>query len=73
MQSNKLKTKVRRFWLQETKSFPEGAPQRESYFDDLSFERACVVYEKEWRQQYQCENQCKNVDCPQCGAQGSKG
>lgn len=27
---------VRRFWLQPTTTFPEGAPQRESYVGDCS-------------------------------------
>lgn len=64
------KTKVRRFWLQQTKSFEEGAPQRESYVDDRGFDRACVAYAKEWRRQYSCAG-CGEAECPQCGAQGT--
>ena len=63
------KVKVRRFWLQATTSFQEGAPQRESYLDDRSFDRACVSYANEWRCEYHCAG-CDEVECPQCGAQG---
>lgn len=66
----KRPTKVKRFWLQATKSFAEGAPQRESYLDDRSFDRACVAYANEWRSEYRCEG-CDEVECPQCGAQGA--
>jgi len=62
------KISVGRFWLQETKSFKEGAPQRESYLDDCTFDRACVAYANEWRQKYHCHG-CDEVECPQCGAQ----
>lgn len=65
------KTKVRRFWLQATKSFKEGAPQRESYLSDLAFNRACVAYENEWRAEYHCKGEdCNQMECPQCSAQG---
>lgn len=60
---------VRRFWLQATKSFKDGAPQRENYLDDRAFDRACVAYANEWRREYHCEG-CGEVECPQCGAQG---
>lgn len=60
------KTKVQRFWLQENISFPEGAPQREEYLDDSSFEKACFNYEKGWRARYECgDPNCKNFDCPE--------
>lgn len=61
------KINVRSFWLQETKSFKEGPPQRENYLDDCTFDHACAVYENEWRQEYHCRG-CHNMDCPQCGA-----
>lgn len=64
--------KVARFWLQVTKSFPEGAPQRESFMTDAAHDRACVQYAEEWRSTYQCINQCDDVNCPQCGAQGQR-
>lgn len=69
-ESRTVKTKVRRFWLQSTPSFADGAPQRENYLDDRAFDRACVHYANEWRQSYVC-NGCDEVECPQCGAQGS--
>jgi hypothetical protein len=65
-----VKTKVARFWLQPTPSFADGAPQRESYLDDRAFDRDCVAYAREWREHYSC-NGCNDVECPQCGAQGS--
>jgi hypothetical protein len=65
------RTAVRGFWLQATTSFAEGAPQREEYTDDHAFDRACVAYANEWRQLYTCKG-CNEVDCPQCGAQGSR-
>jgi hypothetical protein len=61
---------VRRFWLQPTPSFADGAPQRENYLNDRAFDRACTAYAHEWRQRYVC-NGCREVECPQCGAQGS--
>jgi len=60
------KTLVKRYWLQETKSYPDGAPQREEYEDDAGFATACEVYETEWRAQYECgDANCTNRDCPQ--------
>lgn len=57
---------VANFWLQETASFPEGAPQRESYVSDAAFDAECLIYEHEWRSTYICGNAaCKNRDCPQ--------
>lgn len=63
------RTKVARFWLQPTASFPEIAPQRESYIDDRSYDRDCVTYANEWRATYECAG-CSDVACPQCGAEG---
>lgn len=65
-----VKTRVRRFWLQPTPSFADGAPQRENYLDDRAFDKASVAYANEWRQNYTCAG-CSEVECPQCGAQGS--
>jgi hypothetical protein len=65
------KVTVRRFWLQPTRSFADGAPQREEYLDDRSFDRASVDYAEEWRRVYHCEG-CGSVECPQCGAQGAR-
>jgi hypothetical protein len=62
---------VARFWLQPTPSFPEGAPQRESYMTDEACDRADVRYADEWRAMYHCAG-CDDVNCPQCGAQGSR-
>ncbi len=63
--------KVPRFWLQPTKSFSEGAPQRESYETEAAFDRACTAYADEWRKTYLCAG-CSDVACPQCGAQGAR-
>jgi hypothetical protein len=63
------KVRAVRFWLQETKSFPEGAPQRETYMDDLEFDRACLVYDREWRKEYRCTGCATVSDCPQCSEQ----
>ena len=62
---------VSRFWLQSTESFPEGAPQRENYFSDVDFDRACVKYADEWRTTYRCSG-CLEVECPQCDARDSR-
>jgi len=63
---NTTKEVVPRFWLQPTASFMGGAPQREEYLDDQAFLNACLVYEEEWRAQYECgETNCQNRDCPQ--------
>jgi hypothetical protein len=67
-----VREKVARFYLQGTTSFPDGAPQRESYATDRAYERADVRYADEWRATYQCVNQCDDVNCPQCGAQGAR-
>lgn len=57
---------VPRFWLQETPSFEDGAPQREEYLTDRSFAAACLLYEEEWRGAYKCgDAECKNRDCPE--------
>lgn len=60
------KIRVRSFWLQETASFKEGAPQRENYVDDRAFDRACLTFANEWRQKYSCSG-CRAPECPQCG------
>lgn len=62
--------RVKRFWLQPTATFSEGAPQREDYTGDAAFDRACVQYANEWRSAYRCAG-CDDVACPQCGAEGS--
>lgn len=60
------KTVVANFWLQATRSFPDGAPQREEYESDAAHTLACVEYGAEWRAAYICGNDgCKNRDCPQ--------
>lgn len=64
------RTQVARFYLQPTTSYLDGSPQRESYVSDRAFDRACVAYAEEWRARYRCAR-CRNIDCPQCGAQGS--
>jgi len=57
---------VKKFWLQKTTSYPNGAPQREEYVDDAAFEVACRIYERQWREEYICaDDNCKNRDCPQ--------
>ena len=55
------------FHLQPTRSFPDGAPQREEYDTDTTHKIACQLYASEWRQEYECPSYCKNVDCPQHG------
>lgn len=60
-----MKTKVRKFHVQPTRSF-EIAPQREQYESDLDHQLDCEQYAKEWRQQYECcDSNCQNPDCPQ--------
>lgn len=66
----RIKIKVARFRLDVTRSFVQGAPQREEYFDDGYFERKCREYAEEWRLTYDCAG-CDEVECPQCGAEGS--
>ena len=66
-----VRKEVARFWLQPTPSFPEGAPQRESYMTDEACDRADVRYADEWRAMYRCAG-CDDVGCPQCGSQGSR-
>lgn len=65
-----LKTRVSRFSLQPTLSFTDGAPQRENYLSDRTFDRACSTYTHEWLQSYSCDGYSE-VECPQCGVQGS--
>ncbi len=63
-----MKTRVAHFWLQKTKSFPDGAPQREEYDSDSSHDVACMRYDMEWCQEYECgDKDCTNQDCPQHG------
>jgi hypothetical protein len=54
------------FHLQVTKSFAEGAPQRENYISDDYFYRACRKYAAEWVVEYKHPGTCQNRDCPQC-------
>lgn len=54
------------FRLQATKSFPDGAPQRESYDHDDDCFRAEVKYAAEWRKEFECPG-CTDPGCPQCG------
>lgn len=54
------------FCLQATKSFPEGAPQRESYDTNEVFLADCKSYVREWRTEFTCPG-CDNGECPQCG------
>jgi hypothetical protein len=55
-----------KFSLQKTKSFPEGAPQRENYDTDDHLFRAEEKYQAEWREEYKCPG-CDDPACPQCG------
>jgi hypothetical protein len=55
-----------RFHIQPTKSFPEGAPQREEYNTDRAHHEACGRYAAEWRREFTCTG-CRNFDCPQHG------
>lgn len=57
------------FALQPTKSFPDGAPQRESYDSDVWYDHACKKYDYEWRTEYTCPG-CSNFHCPGCGGKG---
>jgi hypothetical protein len=65
-----MKTKVNSFWIdQVTKSFPEGAPQREEYDSFGAFFDACKRYGEEWRATYDCGGACRDLahwECPQC-------
>jgi hypothetical protein len=56
---------------QTTKSFPEGAPQRESYESDVACFRAEERYAKEWCETYCCTG-CRDLVCPQCGKMARK-
>jgi hypothetical protein len=57
--------KVSRFWLQPTETYPEGAPQREEYENDIAHFVACKAYAVEWRARYECRG-CVDPACPQC-------
>ena len=60
------KTRVPRFFLQPTVSFPGGAPDRAEYESDYWHEVAAAKYAREWREQYICgDRACRNRDCPQ--------
>jgi hypothetical protein len=59
------------FALDPTKSFTDGAPQRESYDNDATYFRAEKKYDKEWRAEYECVG-CEDPGCPQCGQKQSK-
>ena len=60
------RVQVANFWLQPTRSFPDGAPQREEYATDTTFMVECARYGREWVKKYECCNpECKNRDCPQ--------
>ena len=58
--------RVAKFCLQPTKSYPDGAPQRESYYSDGAYLCACDAYDVEWRHKYKCQG-CDDCCCPQCG------
>jgi hypothetical protein len=58
--------KKARFHLQATKSFPDGAPQRENYDHDDDLFRAEKKYEAEWCKEFECPG-CDDLGCPQCG------
>lgn len=51
---------------QKTRSFPDGAPRRESYGSDADYFRAEGKYTSEWRAGYRCRG-CDDGGCPQCG------
>ena len=54
------------FNVQPTRSFQDGAPQRENYVSDRYFEMACRKYAAEWVLEYKHPGVCENRDCPQC-------
>lgn len=64
--------KVPCFQLQETTTFPDGAPQRESYDSDAHFIQAVRRYQEEWRAEYECKG-CADAVCPQCGCLSTRG
>lgn len=55
------------FFLQPTRSFQEGAPQREEYLDYDAFASACEKYAAEWLAEYECVGcaDAAQYDCPQ--------
>lgn len=57
---------IEHFALQETKSFPDGPPQRENYDGDDALFKAEKKYDQEWRQEYECPG-CLDPMCPKCG------
>lgn len=68
--SETVKTVLRFSPAQVTKSFPDGAPQRESYDSDVYYFRAEKQYEEEWRKAYRCQT-CGDPGCPQCAPRDS--
>lgn len=58
--------KKQQFHLQPTKSFPNGAPQRENFDHDDDCFRAEMKYAAEWRKEFECSG-CGDLGCPQCG------
>lgn len=60
-----------RFWLQPTRSFPEGAPQREDFYTDLLHDEACDIYALEWLDEYECVG-CPGGSCPQHERRGPR-
>lgn len=58
--------KVTKFAGQETWTFHNGAPQRETYVSEEGYEDACAKYAKEWVQIYECLGKdCPIRACPQ--------
>jgi len=53
------------FNIQPTKSYPEGGPQREEYWNGRAFAFACHKYAIEWCDKFECIGCRGNRDCPQ--------
>ena len=66
-----MKTVTRFRVSQDTRSFPDGAPQRESYGSDKSYFFAEAKYGQEWCDEYRCEG-CGDWGCPKCGSKSTK-
>lgn len=62
-----MKSPVAKFCLQPTRSFPDGAPQREEYLTDNDYLTSVRLYRAEWKVRYVCQNKCNDSNCPQCG------
>lgn len=56
---------------QTTRSFPDGAPQRENYESDAALFRAELEYAREWRRTYRCAG-CGDPVCPGRGKGGGR-